>query len=122
GAVHRAELGVAEHFGLDDLEGHFLARKGVHGEVDRSGRALAELFADVVLADLQAEIEVEGGVAHARCSGMSLECDRPLIPTSRRSAKHTPPAPNAKAAFRRRRSKNGQLLPAITSPTGPSCP
>src|ERR1017187_8829300 len=59
-AVHRAELGVLEYLGLDHLHRNFLAGKGIRGEIDRPGRALAELPADVVLADLQAQIHFEG--------------------------------------------------------------
>jgi len=40
-AVHGAELGVAEHFGLDGLERHFPAGKGVPGQVHRAGGSLA---------------------------------------------------------------------------------
>src|SRR5439155_167453 len=63
-AVHRAELRVAEHLGLDRLQRHFLAGEGVAREIDRSGRALAEQLLDVVLADLQAEVEGETGTVY----------------------------------------------------------
>jgi hypothetical protein len=59
-AVDRAELRVPEYLGLDHLQRDFLAGKGVHRQIDRSGSALAELLADVVLADLKAQIQFEG--------------------------------------------------------------
>src|SRR5205814_577255 len=65
-AVDGAELGVAEHLGLDGLERDLAAGKGVIGEVYRTRRAFAELLLDLVLADLEAEVELEGRfVAHA---------------------------------------------------------
>ena len=60
-AVHRAEFRIAEHLGLDRLQGHLPAREGIARQVHRAGGALAEQLLDVVLADLEAEalIEVE---------------------------------------------------------------
>jgi hypothetical protein len=60
-AVHRAELRVAEHLGLDRLQRHLLAGEGVAREIHRASGALAEQLLDVVLADLQAEVERETG-------------------------------------------------------------
>ncbi|MNC92192.1 hypothetical protein D3C83_85740 [compost metagenome] len=61
-AVDGAELGVAEHLGLDGLQRHLLAGEGVLGQVDGAGRALAEHLLDVVLPDLEVEIQRECGL------------------------------------------------------------
>ncbi|MNC86921.1 hypothetical protein D3C83_26080 [compost metagenome] len=58
-AVDGAELGIAEHLGLDGLQRDFPAGEGVLGEVDRPRRALAEQLLDLVLADLKAQVHVE---------------------------------------------------------------
>jgi hypothetical protein len=55
-AMHRAELGIAEHLGLDRLERDFLPGEGVFREVDGSGRPLAEKLLHIVLPDLEAKI------------------------------------------------------------------
>jgi hypothetical protein len=52
-AVHRAELRVAEHLGLDRLQRDDAAGERVLGEIHGAGRALAERGLHLVLADLQ---------------------------------------------------------------------
>src|SRR5690349_18353477 len=61
GSIDRAEFRIAKHLRLDRLQRDFLAGKGIAREIDGSGRALAEELLDVVFANLQAEIEGDGG-------------------------------------------------------------
>jgi hypothetical protein len=63
-AVDGAELGIAEHLGLDGLERHFLAGEGVLREVDGAGRALAEVLLHFVFADLEREVHLRQNVQH----------------------------------------------------------
>ena len=64
-AVHRTEFGVPEYFGLDRLERDFTPGKGILGEVHHTGRALADRLLNVVLADLKAQVHLNGRFRHA---------------------------------------------------------
>src|SRR6266436_10058014 len=64
-AVHRAEFGIPEYFGLDRLERDLTPGEGVPSEVNRSRRALADRLLNVVLADLKAQVRLNGRVRHA---------------------------------------------------------
>ena len=82
GTMHAAELGIAEHLGLDDLQRHFLPGKGIDSQIHGPRGALAEPLTDVVLADLQVEIEFEGGFSHALCEKSICEgnSEKPVNP------------------------------------------
>jgi hypothetical protein len=54
--VDGAELGIVEYFRFDRLQRDLAARERVLGEVHRARRAPAEQLADVVPADLKAQI------------------------------------------------------------------
>src|SRR5262249_27780497 len=56
-AVYGAELGIAEHLGLDGLERDFLSGKRVPGEIHHSRRAPGDRALDLVLADLKAQVQ-----------------------------------------------------------------
>src|SRR5258708_23237495 len=63
-AVHRAEFGIPEYFGLDRLERDFTPGEGILGEVHHSGCALAERPLNVVLADLKTQVHLNGRFRH----------------------------------------------------------
>src|SRR5206468_8775214 len=60
-----AEFGIPEYFGLDRLERDFTPGKGILGEVHHTGRALADRLLNVVLADLKAQVHLNGRFRHA---------------------------------------------------------
>src|SRR6266516_4260593 len=64
-AVHRAEFGIPEYFRLDRLERDFTPGKGILGEVHHTGRTLADRLLNVVLADLKAQVHLNGRFRHA---------------------------------------------------------
>src|SRR5207249_12153671 len=63
-AVHRAEFGIPEYFGLDRFERDLTPGERVPSEVNRSRRALADRLLNVVLADLKAQVHLNGRVRH----------------------------------------------------------
>src|SRR5258705_4392482 len=63
-AVHRAEFGIPEYFGLDRLERDFTPGEGILVEVHHSGHALADRPLNVVLADLKTQVHLNGRFRH----------------------------------------------------------